>query len=159
LRYLRTSNDKTVHFHSYKIMHNSQSKCESASLIVHFYEYFLVVLFSSLLGIVDAAVALNMNIEAQNNRALLRRSSTLLANVCHFIRVSQKFEFPNLYFEIRIFEFSKYKFSNLRNTNFGIFEIQIFESSKYKFSNFRNANFQIFENLERDMNFMRARGK
>eukprot|EP00026_Physarum_polycephalum_P000723 Phypoly_transcript_00724.p1 GENE.Phypoly_transcript_00724~~Phypoly_transcript_00724.p1 ORF type:complete len:1314 (-),score=195.26 Phypoly_transcript_00724:76-4017(-) len=30
--------------------------------------------------IVDAAVALNMNIEAQNNRALLRRSSTLLAN-------------------------------------------------------------------------------
>lgn len=31
--------------------------------------------------IVDAAVALNMNIEAQNNRALLRRSSTLLANV------------------------------------------------------------------------------
>lgn len=32
--------------------------------------------------IVDAAVALNMNIEADNNRALLRRSSTLLANVC-----------------------------------------------------------------------------
>lgn len=31
--------------------------------------------------VVDAAVALNMNIEAQNNRALLRRSSTLLANV------------------------------------------------------------------------------
>lgn len=34
--------------------------------------------------VVDAAVALNMNIETQNNRALLRRSSTLLANVINY---------------------------------------------------------------------------
>lgn len=31
----------------------------------------------------DPAVALNINVEAKNYRALLRRSSTLLGNVCY----------------------------------------------------------------------------